>query len=118
MKGRMARGRRKCEKRNWQLEYQEARVRGSSHLSYTCGSALVSSGEVHWTSIEQEGRRSVRNFLASGPKVEVKGLKLDGVCELPTRGRLKRDVGAVDTGFTGQTDWRVDLREGGEVVRS
>ena len=72
--------------------------RGSSHLSHTCGIALVSSGEVHWASVEQEGRY---NVLDTGPKVEVEGLKLDGVCEPPTRGRLKRDVGLVDTRFTG-----------------
>ena len=71
---------------------------GSSHLPYTCGVAPISSREVHRASIEQEGRH---NVLVTGPKVEVEGLKLDGVCEPPTRGRLKRDVGLVDTGFTG-----------------
>ena len=81
----------------------------SSHLPYTCGAALLTSGEVHRASVEQEGRH---NVLTTGPKIEVKGLKLDSVREPPTRRRLKGDIG-IDSLFIGQTHWGVDLRKEG-----
>ena len=114
-KGGHSRGSARKKWERMKLESSNGGTSDSSHLPYTCGAALIPSRKVHRPSVEQEGRHIVLG--TAGPKVEVKGLKLDSVCEPPTRRRLKGDIGLVDSFFTGQTHWGVDLRKEGRKER-